>query len=152
MVNRYCRFLVHPGMRIALNVVKGGFNRLRIAFAVWNDRIAPVFDVVREVHLTDFESGRVVREETGSPPAGRVADGKGGWLAERKVDVLVCGAISRPLQSVVAGYGIQVVPFVAGNLQEITRAWLDGTLESGRFVMPGCCRHRKRHRFEGHRG
>jgi predicted Fe-Mo cluster-binding NifX family protein len=125
---------------------------LKVAFAVWNDRIAPVFDVVREVHLTDFESGRVVREETESPLWKGSLTEKAVWLAEQKVDVLVCGAISRPLQSVVAGYGIQVVPFVAGNLQEITRAWLAGTLESGRFAMPGCCRHRRRHRFEGHRG
>lgn len=125
---------------------------MRVAFAVWNDRIAPVFDVVREVRLADFESGRVVREETLYPLQEGSLTEKAVWLAELKVEVLVCGAISRPLQSVVAGYGIQVVPFLAGNLQEIIRAWLDGTLESGHFAMPGCCRHRRRHRFEGHRG
>jgi predicted Fe-Mo cluster-binding NifX family protein len=125
---------------------------LRVAFAVWNDRIAPVFDVARQVRLTDVESGRVVREDTVYHLREVTLTEKAIWLAEQCVDVLVCGAISRPLQYLVAGYGIQVIPFVAGDLQEITRAWLAGTLESGLFTMPGCCRRRRRHRVGGHRG
>jgi predicted Fe-Mo cluster-binding NifX family protein len=124
---------------------------LRAAFAVWNERIAPVFDVASQVRLTDVESGCVVREDTVYHLRDAPLAEKAIWLAEQGVDVLVCGAISRPLQSMVAGYGIRVIPFVAGDLQEITQAWLAGTLESGLFAMPGCCRRRRRHRFEGGR-
>jgi predicted Fe-Mo cluster-binding NifX family protein len=124
---------------------------LRAAFAVWNERITPVFDVARQIRLTDVESGRVVRENTVYHRGEGTLTEKAIWLAEQGVDVLVCGAISRPLQYMVAGYGIRVIPFVAGDLQEITQAWLAGTLESGLFAMPGCCRRRRRHRFQGSR-
>jgi predicted Fe-Mo cluster-binding NifX family protein len=132
------------------NKAKGGTNRLRVAFAVWNDRIAPVFDVARQVLLKDVESGRVVSEDAIYYLREGTLAGKAIWLATQGVDVLVCGAISRPLQAMVAGYGIRVIPFVAGDLHEITRAWLAGTLESGLFAMPGCCRRKRRRRFEGH--
>jgi hypothetical protein len=60
-------------------------------------------------------------------------------LAELGVDTLVCGAISRPLASMVAAYGIETVAFVAGDLTDVIQAWRDGTLGGGRFAMPGCC-------------
>ena len=50
---------------------------------------------------------------------------------------MVCGAVSRPPDTV-ASYGIQVIPFVAGDLREVIGAWLSGNLESDTFVMPGC--------------
>jgi len=52
---------------------------------------------------------------------------------------MVCGAISRPLQCLVASCGITVIPFVAGDLQEVIQAWLDGRIEDELFAMPGCC-------------
>ena len=36
--------------------------KMKAAFAVWNNRIAPVFDVAREIRLVETESGRIVRE------------------------------------------------------------------------------------------
>lgn len=38
----------------------------------------------------------------------------------------------------VAAYDIRVIPFVAGDLREVIRAWLGGGLESPFFAMPGC--------------
>jgi predicted Fe-Mo cluster-binding NifX family protein len=58
-------------------------------------------------------------------------------LAELGVGTLVCGAISRPFQEMVAAYGIRVIPFVAGDLSDVIEAWLSGNLESDIFVMPG---------------
>jgi predicted Fe-Mo cluster-binding NifX family protein len=110
---------------------------MKAAFAVWNHRIAPVFDVARQVHVVMTEGGRIVGEgEEALPNDG--GEGKGLRLAELGVDTLVCGAISRTTQAMVAAYGIRTIPFVAGDLREVIRAWLSGALEKEVFAMPGC--------------
>ncbi len=110
---------------------------MKAAFAVWNHRIAPVFDVARKVHVVETESGRIVGEAEESLPDDG-GEGKGLRLAELGVDTLVCGAISRTTQAMVAAYGIRMIPFVAGDMREVIRAWLSGALEKEVFAMPGC--------------
>lgn len=111
---------------------------MKTAFSSWNNRIAPVFDVARQVMLVHVESGRIVSEaEEGLP--GDDLSGKARQLAEFEVKTLVCGAISRPLQDLIASYGITVIPFVAGDLREVIQAWLEDRIHDEIFAMPGCC-------------
>jgi predicted Fe-Mo cluster-binding NifX family protein len=119
---------------------------MKAAFAIWNDRIAPVFDVARLVRLVEVESGRIVHEDNENLPEGPMTQ-KAARLAEGGVHVLVCGAISRPVQITIAAHGIKVFPFVAGNLRDIIQAWLAGTLENSAFAMPGCYGRGGRGRF-----
>jgi len=119
---------------------------MKAAFAHWNGRIAPVFDIARRIHIADAESGRIVSEGeqvlTKEAPVRKALR-----LADLGVGTLVCGAISRPLHAMVSAYGIRVIPFVAGELSEVIEAWLRGGLEGEDFAMPGCCRRgRGRHR------
>jgi predicted Fe-Mo cluster-binding NifX family protein len=120
---------------------------MRAAFSVWGERIAPVFDVAQQVYVVDANSGSSLCETReavpGSLPASKVTR-----LAELSVDTLVCGAISSSLLEMVAAYGIEVMPFVAGDLRLVIDAWAKGELEGARFAMPGCCGNR-RHRFRG---
>jgi predicted Fe-Mo cluster-binding NifX family protein len=124
---------------------------VRIAFAAWQDRIAPVFDVARRVVLVEGGPDRPIRREDmaleGAETATRVRA-----LTERKVEVLICGAISRAAQEVVETAGIRTVAFVAGRLDEIEAAWWEGRLAGGRYAMPGCRgggRLRRRRRGNG---
>ena len=110
---------------------------MKAAFAVWNKRIAPVFDVAREIRLVEAESGRIVRETDERLPADSGPE-TGRCLIELGVDTLVCGAISRFMLSLIAAYDIRVVSFVAGDLCEIIRAWLSGDFRKEAFTMPGC--------------
>jgi predicted Fe-Mo cluster-binding NifX family protein len=111
---------------------------MRTAFAAWNDRIAPVFDVARHIHIVETESGRIV-EEAWEELTDDVPARKALHLAELDIGTLVCGAISRPLQEMLAAQGIRVVSFVAGDLREVIEAWRRGRLEKDVFAMPGCC-------------
>jgi predicted Fe-Mo cluster-binding NifX family protein len=122
---------------------------MKAAFAAWNNRIAPVFDVARRVHIVEAEAGRQIAEIQARLPDEPAAQ-KALRLAELGVRMLVCGAISRPLQEMVAAYDIRVVPFVAGDLREVIRAWLVGGLESPLFAMPGC--NGRTRRVQGRRG
>lgn len=110
---------------------------MRVAFSSWDGRIAPVFDVAQRVHLVDLVGGRPNggRDATldGASPALRARD-----LAQLEVETLVCGAISRPVLAAVAARGIRVVPFVAGEVDRVVEAFVDGSLERGAFAMPGC--------------
>ena len=111
---------------------------MKAAFAHWDHRIAPVFDIARRIHVAEAESGRIVAE-TEEVLADDMPVRKALRLAELGVGTLVCGAISRPLHEIVAAYGIHVIPFVAGDLSEVIQAWMSGGLEGNDFAMPGCC-------------
>jgi len=112
---------------------------MKAAFAVWNNRIAPVFDVAREIRLVEAEFGRIIREKDEKLPADSGPE-KGRRLIELGVDMLVCGAISRLMLSQIAAYDIRVISFVAGDIGEVMRAWLSGDFIKEAFTMPGCRR------------
>lgn len=111
---------------------------MKAAFAYLNKRIAPVFDTARHFHLVEVQSGRIV-SETEETMALEMQVHKTQRLAGMGIDTLICGAISRPLQAMVAACGIRVIPFVAGDLDVVVRAWLKGGLHGRAFAMPGCC-------------
>jgi len=116
---------------------------MKIAVTIWNDRIAPVFDVARDIRLVEVIDGRMIDPQedilTGELPVQKALR-----LVELGVDTLICGAISRPVGAMIASYGIQVVPFVAGNPEAVIMAWIKGGLTEEVFMMPGC-RRRGRH-------
>lgn len=119
---------------------------MKAAFAYWGHRIAPVFDVARQIHLVESEAGRIVGESEELLPDDLPVQ-KVIRLAELSITTLVCGAISKPMHQMITASGIQVKPFVAGELEKVIQAWLGGNLEQKAFSMPGCCgRGRNRRR------
>ncbi|MBN2345258.1 MAG: NifB/NifX family molybdenum-iron cluster-binding protein [Candidatus Aminicenantes bacterium] len=116
---------------------------MKAAFSCWDERIAPVFDVARQVHVVEVEAGRILnqhREELDM----ELPLQKALWLSELGVGILVCGAISRPLQAMVISAGIQVIPFISGDLSDVIQAWSLGKFPASRFFMPGCWGHGRR--------
>jgi len=111
----------------------------RAAFSLWNDRIAPVFDVARNLLIVDAatgaETGRIERRFSGDSPQERAMR-----LASLQVEQLVCGAITRDTADALQDRGIQVVSFVSGELEQVVQAWLQGHLHERSLHMPGCTR------------
>lgn len=61
------------------------------------------------------------------------------------VETLICGAVSRPLEAMLASAGVRVIPQMCGAVEDVLRAFLCGRLTDEAFLMPGCCgRHRWR--------
>jgi predicted Fe-Mo cluster-binding NifX family protein len=110
---------------------------MKIAFTVWNDRVAPLFDVARQVHVVESIQGRIVNQFR-APLEGPIPAGKARQLTRMGVQTLVCGAISRSLQYLVIAYGIELIAFINGDLQEVIDAWQRGELRRDAFLMPGC--------------
>ena len=119
---------------------------MKTAFAYWDNRIAPVFDIARRIHVVETDSGQIVNETEVSLAEDQTVQ-KAGSLVELGVGTLVCGAISKPLHDMIVAYGIKIIPFVAGDLHKVIEAWLQNDLERDDFAMPGCCRRRKFHGY-----
>lgn len=125
---------------------------MRLAIPVRNDRVSPVFDTAGRVLILDLtnniEQARHTVEVTQtSSPSKRAKR-----LAELGVNVLVCGAISRPLAGFLSAAGIIIIPWVSGALEEVLRAYLRDRLSDPCWRMPGCGgQHRHGNAQAGHR-
>lgn len=111
----------------------------RTAFSLWNERIAPVFDVAKTIWIVETAEGRVVGQ-TGRRFSSDDPHERALRLATLQVEQLVCGAITRSTQEALKERGIEVVSFVAGDLKQVMQAWLADHLHDRRLKMPGCRR------------
>jgi predicted Fe-Mo cluster-binding NifX family protein len=122
---------------------------MKVAIPYWQDRVSPVFDVAGNLLLIEMDDGTEQRRETtrlGSTEPGARAK----QLAGTGADVLVCGAISRPLEAALVASGVRVIPQICGQVEEVLAAFLKGRLTEEAFLMPGV-RLRRRSRNRGRR-
>jgi predicted Fe-Mo cluster-binding NifX family protein len=119
---------------------------MRIAVAVWQSRISPVFDTAGQLLILDVENGRE-SNRTEQSIHGLSIQKRVDRLVELDVDVLLCGAISRQLADMVAASGIRLIPLVTGDAEGVLQWYLTGKPIEPRFLMPGC--HQRRHRSRG---
>jgi len=109
---------------------------MRVAVTVWEDSVSTVCDFCNRVLIFDIEAGEAKNPlplafETHMWPA-RVNQ-----LKAAGVGVLLCGALSRPLERLLATAGIQVIAGLCGSVEDIMKAYLDGALCNARFTLPG---------------
>lgn len=117
-----------------------------VAIPVWQGRVSPVFDVAGQLLVVELngsvESAR--RHETLPDEA---PQRRAQRLRALGVETLICGAVSRPLETLLVADGIEVIPRICGEAEEVLRAFLSAELQDDQFAMPGCCsQKRRRHR------
>jgi predicted Fe-Mo cluster-binding NifX family protein len=119
---------------------------MKIALPIWRGRVSPVFDTASRILVVEYQGGReVARDEHQMqeiPIPLRLRR-----LSELGVNVLICGAISRSLATILANAGITVVPFITGAIEEVLSGYLRGRFPGPRFFMPGCYGRRRRFRI-----
>lgn len=110
---------------------------MKVAIPIWNGRVSPVFDTAGGLLLVETDGNQAVRQAQESlgakSPRERLE-----YLQDLEVHTLICGAISRFLAELITAAGIELVPFVAGDVQEVLEAFLQGGLSESAFAMPGC--------------
>jgi predicted Fe-Mo cluster-binding NifX family protein len=116
---------------------------MRIAIPHWQGRVSPVFDVATNLLLVDLEDGRAVRREERTLPRSDPHARAAGFLG-LGAGVLICGAISAPLEARLVSAGVRVIGFTCGTVEEVLNAFLSGQLPGRAFVMPGCHGWRRR--------
>lgn len=124
---------------------------MRLGIATHEGRVSPVLDVAQRVRMVNIDG----KTPTSQREVELVADSFCGRAAEfpaRGIDVLICGALSRPLEAALASAGIPVVAQVCGDVEAVLQAFLAGRLTERVFLMPGCCGRRRGAGRDGERG
>jgi predicted Fe-Mo cluster-binding NifX family protein len=124
---------------------------MKIALPLCGNRLSTVFDAADELLIVETRPGAEEehsRMHWGADSAiARIAQ-----LRESGVQILICGALSGPLECMLSAAGIRVIPFVRGTDSEILDAFRSGTLKERQFYLPGCapCTGRvRRGRYRG---
>jgi predicted Fe-Mo cluster-binding NifX family protein len=109
---------------------------MRVAIPIWEGKISPVLDTASRLLILDIrdqtETSRfeiVLDEPDASRRCFRI-QGLG-------VKTLICGAISRPFSRMLTGFGIEVIPEISGQTEDVLEAYLKGSLFHARCRAAG---------------
>ena len=119
---------------------RGAKERRRIAIPWREGRISPVFDTAIRLLLVDVEGNEERGRQTAEIGRGILVD-RVQKLRELKVDLLICGGVSRPLASALASAGLQDIPWMVGGVEDVLKAFLAGRLSDPGWRMPGYGEH-----------
>ena len=109
---------------------------MNVAIPVWEGRISPVFDAARCILVIGVEGdAECARCEIHVGEMALPARAK--KLSELGVELLICGAISREFADLLKSLRIAIIPWIAGELDEVLPAFLAGKFPDPLFVMPG---------------
>lgn len=111
---------------------------MRIAIPIWEDKVSPVFDSASRLLVIDLENMQELSRLV--YPIGEDLPCKCRKIRSLCPDVIICGAISHLLSSMLNSMGIDVIPQVSGRTEEVLEAYLEGDIFDSRFLMPGCRR------------
>ncbi len=109
----------------------------KIAIPEWNGQVSTVFDFAGKLLLIEIDGQRETNRTEHLLPDEPLLQ-RAARLNSIGADVLICGAVSRPLALMISGSGIEVLPDINGNIDEVLHAYLAGKLTEQRFSMPGC--------------
>ena len=120
---------------------------MKTAIPIWDGKISPVFDTASKLLIIQVEDNKEISrfeayldEQNLSRRCSRIQD--------LGVDVLICGAISRPFYRMLVAGGVNIIPWISGPAQDVLDAWMNGTLFHSKFLMPGC-NWQKKEKAEG---
>ncbi|MFH1349564.1 MAG: hypothetical protein ABII26_01380 [Pseudomonadota bacterium] len=109
---------------------------MKIGIPIWGDRLSPVMDTASRLLIVETDGHKEAsRFETylevqDLPSRCFRIHGLG-------LDVLICGAISRPFLRRLMSLGINIIHGISGHPADVLDAYLQGSLHDSRFLMPG---------------
>ena len=108
-----------------------------IAIPSCQGRVSPVFDTASRLLVVRRHRGREV-ERKEFVLGVLTFDALVRSVAELRVDVLLCAAISEPLRMVLERGGVRVEAHLCGEVDALLAAFYAGNCRSAEFRMPGC--------------
>ena len=119
---------------------------MKIAVTYENGEVFQHFGHTENFKIYEAENGTIVNAQV-VPTQGSGHGALAGFLAGRKVDVLLCGGIGGGAKSALADAGIELYGGVTGDADEAVRAFLSGTLQYDADVV---CAHHEHGHEHGH--
>jgi predicted Fe-Mo cluster-binding NifX family protein len=111
----------------------------KIAVTVWGQRVSPVFDSARNLLIAEFVDGSIANIsslEFDPDRPSKLAQ----LLRAQNIGVIICGAVSEGPASMLEAAGIELIPFIAGDVRKVLETFIRGNSEWTEFTMPGCGR------------
>jgi len=111
-------------------------HAMKIIIPQHNARISPVFDWSRKALEINVNLGMEVQRRTidFSSLYGLARVQK---LVERGVTIVLCGGISLQLEGCMIHYGIRIIPWISGNIDDVIHNYLKDTFYPQQWLMPG---------------
>jgi predicted Fe-Mo cluster-binding NifX family protein len=110
---------------------------MNVAVTVWEDRISPLFDASRRLLIAEIENDRITgRTHVLFDPTQPSSLAK--TMAELHVDTLICGAVSQVPADMITACGVTLIPFIAGDVDNVLEAFVKHHALVPAFSMPGC--------------
>ena len=114
---------------------------MKIAVPIWEDKVSPVLDTATKLLIVETLN----RNEIGRTEAfldELEISRRCFRIRKLNIDVLICGAVSRTFSDMLAASGIDIIPGIAGTVEEILGAYFSDALNQSKFLMPGCKKNR----------
>nr|WP_321464477.1 NifB/NifX family molybdenum-iron cluster-binding protein [uncultured Desulfobulbus sp.] len=109
----------------------------KIAVTVWGQRVSPVFDSARTLLIAEINGKALTATSriTFDPehPLELLH-----LLRAQQVMLIICGAVSEGPAAMIEAAGIELIPFIAGDVQQVLEHFLEGRAFDSSFRMPGC--------------
>lgn len=110
---------------------------MKIAISIWNDCVSNVFDFADCILLVEVENSKEISRAQIQFEC-KFFSQRINQLKSLKVDLIICGAISRAFAELVIASGIEVLAYVTGDINDVLDAYINGDLAQSQFAMPGC--------------
>lgn len=127
----------------------------KIALPINDSFIVIVLDFACKLLIVDIESGTITKKNIVNLNES-FSSLKAKRLKDLQVNTVLCSAVSDPLALMICHYGIEVLPGLNGNTDQLLDAFVTGKLMQFHApdFQPGfkkCCGYRIRRRFRGGR-
>ena len=100
---------------------------MRIGIAAYKDVVANRVDFAETLRIYDIQDGRQLMErELAFPNLSPLY--KANAILSSGVEVLICGAINCFFYRMLAGSGMQVLPWITGDMDSVLKRFAEGTL------------------------
>ena len=108
-----------------------------LAIPIWNDRVSTTLDFAGRLLIVEIDAGREISRRELELNAVSVQR-KASLIRNAAVQVILCGAVSQAMAFGLAREGIQIVPFVSGQVDDVIAAYLCGRIAEPCYLQPGC--------------
>jgi predicted Fe-Mo cluster-binding NifX family protein len=112
---------------------------MKIAMPVWEDKISPVLDTASRLLVVEVKPGwdisrfEIYMDERDLSRRCLRMQGLG-------VDTLICGAVTRHFSEMLKASGIEIIPGISGQPDDVLHACFEGRLAHSKYLMPGWSR------------
>ncbi|OGL45818.1 MAG: hypothetical protein A2161_15005 [Candidatus Schekmanbacteria bacterium RBG_13_48_7] len=119
---------------------------MKIGVPVWRNRVSPLFDTARTLMIIETRNGKEITrteeslDEDFLPLRARC-------IKDKNIGILICGGISRALETILRFYGVVVFSGIQGDYEKVIDAFQNSRLDALEYRMPGYRGQKHQHRY-----